>query len=82
MKMRKYFHDLYLKFDVLLFADLFEKFRNGGLENCGLLLSHYMLSMTKVELELISDADIYLFSKNLMTQNNSQAYTQMQIVYD
>ena len=75
MKTRKYFHDLYLKFDVLLFADLFEKFRNGGLENCGLLLSHYMLSMTKGELELISDADVYLFSKNLMTQNNSQAYT-------
>ena len=30
MKTMKDFHDLYLKFDVLLLADVFEKFRNNS----------------------------------------------------
>ena len=48
-----------------MLADVFEKFRNRCLENFGLCPSHYlnatalswgaMLSMTKVELDLISD---------------------------
>ena len=62
--------DLYLKCDVLLLADVFEKFRNGSLNN-GLCPSHYLstlalswdatLNMTKVELVLISDDEMYLF---------------------
>ena len=66
-------HDLYLKCDVLLLADVFKKFRNRCLENYSLCPSHYlsvpalswdaMLNMTKVELELISDVDMYLFLK-------------------
>ena len=71
MKTRKKYHDLYLKFDVLLLADVFEKFRYSSLKNDALRLSNYlittalgwdaMLSMTKVEFEVVSDADICLF---------------------
>ena len=60
-----------LKCDALLLAIVFEKFRNNSLNNYGLCTSHYLstpalswdaiLNMTKVELELISHADIYLF---------------------
>ena len=76
MKTMKDYHDLYLKYDVLLSADEFENFRNNSLKNYGLCPSHYlstqalswdaMLNMTKVELELISDADMYLsFEKRM-----------------
>ena len=69
----KDYHDLYLKCDVLLLEDGFEKFRNNFLKNYGLCLSHYlsvpaltwdaMLNMTKVKLELISDPGMYIFSE-------------------
>ena len=36
MKTMKDYHDLYLKWDVLLLADVFEKFRNNSLKNYGL----------------------------------------------
>ena len=42
MKTMKDYHDLYLKRDVLLLADVFEKFRNNSLKNYGLCLSHYL----------------------------------------
>ena len=67
------YHDLYLKADVLLLADAFEKFINTCLEFYGLDPCHYfsslglswdaMLKMTKIELEFISDIDKYLFVK-------------------
>ena len=73
IKTMKYYHGLYLLCDVLLLADVFQKFRNSSLKNYGLYPSHYlgapalsweaMLSVTKVELELISDANMYLFFK-------------------
>ena len=76
MKTMKDYRDLYLKCDVLLLADVFEKFRNNSLKNYGLFLSHYlsasalgwdaMLYMTKVELELISDPDMYIFFEKSM----------------
>ena len=60
MKTMKDYQDLYLKCDVSLFVDVFEKFRNNSLKNCGLCPSHYlsapaltldaMLKMAKVEL--------------------------------
>ena len=52
------FHNLYLKCDVSLLADVFGKFRNSSVRNYGLYLSHYsstpglsrnaILTMTKV----------------------------------
>ena len=42
MKMMKDYHDLYLKCGVLLLADVFEKFKNNSLKNCGLCPSHYL----------------------------------------
>ena len=67
----KDYHVLYLKCGVLLSADVFENFRNSSLKSYWLCLSHYLsvpaliwdvlLKLTKVELECISDADMYLF---------------------
>ena len=67
-------HDLYWKCDVLLLADAFEKFGNNSLTNYGLYPSHYLsapviswdalLNMTKMELKVVSDLDMYiLFEK-------------------
>ena len=57
------YHDLYLKTNVLLLADVFEKFINTCLDYYGLNPCHYfsspglswdtMLKMTGIELELI-----------------------------
>ena len=67
----KDYHDLYLKCEVLLLVDVFEKFRNNSLKNYGLCPSHYlsapaiswdaMVNMTTVELELILNHDMYIF---------------------
>ena len=38
----KDYHDLYLKLNVLLLADVFEKFRNSSLTNYGLYPGHYL----------------------------------------
>ena len=74
MKTIKDYHDLCLKCDVLLLADVIEKFGKSSLTNYGLCPSHYlsapdlnldgMLNMENVETALISDADIYLFFEN------------------
>ena len=71
MKTMKDYHNLYLKYDILLLADVFEKFRNNSLKNYGLCSSHYLsasalswdaiLNVTKVELELILNPEIYKF---------------------
>ena len=65
------YHDLYLKTDALLLADVFEKFIKTCLEYYKLHPCHYfispglsfdaMLKMTGVELDLTSDIDMYLF---------------------
>ena len=67
----KDYYNLYLKCDVLPLADVFEKLRNNILNNYGLCPSYYfnalalswdaMLNMTKVEVELFSDSDMYIF---------------------
>ena len=71
VKTMKYYHDLYLKCDVLWLANVFEKFRKNSWKNYGLCPSHYfnapdlswdaMLKMTKIELELIPDPGLYIF---------------------
>ena len=65
------YHDHYLKKDVLLLADVFEKFIDTCLKFYKLDPCHYfsspglswdaMLKMTGVKLEKISDIDMYLF---------------------
>ena len=40
MKTVKNYHNLYVKCDVLLLADVFQKFRNRNLNNYGLRPSH------------------------------------------
>ena len=68
--MREY-HDLYLKTDALLLADVFENFRDMSIQQFEVDPCHYLtapsmfydalLKMTKVELELISDVEKYDF---------------------
>ena len=65
------YHDLYLKTDVLLLCDVFEKFIKTCLESYSLDPSHYfsspglgwdaMLKMTGIKLEKIDDINLYLF---------------------
>ena len=65
------YHDHYLKKDVLLLADVFEKFIGTCLKYYELHPCHYfssprlsweaMLKMTGVKLQKISDIDKYLF---------------------
>ena len=65
------YHDLYLKIDVLLLCDDFEKFISVCLSDYGLDPAHYisspslswdsMLKMTGVELEKINNIDMHLF---------------------
>ena len=71
MKNMADYHDHYLKKDVLLLADVFEKFIDTCLKYYELDSCHYfsapgvswdtILKMTGVKLEKISDIDQYLF---------------------
>ena len=70
------YHDLYLKTDIWLLIDVFEKFVNMCLEYYGLDTCHYfsspglswdaMLKTTEIELELILVIDMHLFTEKGM----------------
>ena len=70
----KDYHDLYMKTDVLLLADVMEQFREDSYKSFGLDPMHYvtsasfgwdcLLKFSKVELELLSDIDMYMFFEN------------------
>ena len=70
------YHDLYLKTDVLLLANMFEKFIKTCLTYYGLDLCHYfsshglsfyaILKMNRVKSELISNINIHLFIEKAM----------------
>ena len=78
------FHDHYLREDVLLLADVYEKFISTCLTYYGLDPCHYfsapelswdaMLKMNKVELEKISDPDKYMFFEQGMRGGVSCIY--------
>ena len=67
------YHDLYLKTDVLLLADVFENFRKICLNYYKLDAAHYFsaqglawdtaLKKSRVTLELFTDPDLYLFAE-------------------
>ena len=64
----KDYHDLYLKYDVFLLAEVFEKFRNNSLKNYRSCSSHSLstqgwswdatFKITKIELQLIPDPNM------------------------
>jgi hypothetical protein len=65
------YHDIYLRTDVLLLADVFETFRNTSMKHYGLDPAHYytapgmswdaLLKKTRINLELLTDIDMHLF---------------------
>ena len=65
------YHDIYLKTDILLLCDIFEKFRKMCVDNYGLDPAHYvgspglswdaMLKRTGVQLELFTNEMMYTF---------------------
>ena len=65
------FHNLYLKSDITLLADLFENFRKTCMQYYKLDPCHYfsspglswdsMLKMTDIKLELMTDIDMFQF---------------------
>jgi hypothetical protein len=68
------YHDIYLKTDVLLLADVFQSFRSMAFETYKLDVLHYrtlpsfswdaLLKLSQVELDLISDPrDIFISRK-------------------
>ena len=67
------YHDLYLKTDVLLLADVFEVFREMSIETYSLDPAHYfslpglswdaLLKLTGIKLELLTDINMHLFIK-------------------
>ena len=70
------YHDLYLKTDVLLLCDVFEKFIRDSLNDYGLDPCHYfsslglswdaMIKMTGIQLEKVSNIDVHLFLEKEM----------------
>ena len=65
------YHDIYLRTDVLLLADVFENFRKTAMVTYGLDPAHYytlpgyswdaLLKCTNIELDQITEANMYLF---------------------
>ena len=85
MNKMKDYHDMYLKCDVLLLVDVFEKFRNNSLKNYRLFPSHYlgaaaftwdaMFNMTKWNSELIPDSGMFIFFEKATIGGISNRYS-------
>ena len=78
----KDYHDLYLKSDVLLLTDFFEKFRNMCLEFYGLDPCHYFsapalswdasLKLSGIELEILDNEEMFTFVERAIRGGISQ----------
>ena len=78
----KDYHDLYLKSDVLLLTDFFEKFRNECINSYGLDAAHYFsapgmawdaaLKLTEVQLQLFDNEEMYTFLERSIRGGVSQ----------
>ena len=76
------YHDLYLKSDVLLLTDFFEKFRETCLESYGLDAAHYYstpgmawscaMKLTDTRLELLDNEEMYTFFERSIRGGISQ----------
>ena len=88
MKTMREYHDLYMKSDVILLADVFESFRDVCMEYYKLDPCWYftspglswdaMLKKTKVELELLSDPDMSLMIEERYAEEvSAQSSTDM-----
>ena len=76
------YHDFYLKCNVLILADFMEKLRNNCLENFHLDPANYVslpgwsweaaLKMSKVELELLDNGEMYAFFEKAIRGGISQ----------
>ena len=70
-KKLEHYHDIYLKSDVLLLADVFETFRDTCMKHYSLDPAHFYtspglswqacLKKTDVTLDLLSDLDMFVF---------------------
>lgn len=79
------YHNLYLKSDVNLLADIIHNFRNACFENYKLDFCYYytapglsfdaMLKMTKIELELLTEQEMYEFCESGIRGGLSQIST-------
>ena len=76
------YHDLYLRTDFLLLPDVFEKFINTCLDYYGLDPCHFffirpelswdtVLKMTRIELKLISNIGMHLYTEKGMAEGIS-----------
>jgi len=76
-KNMQHFHDLYVKLDVVLLADCMENFQCVGIQEYGIDPAHCWtlagytwkccLKTTNLELQLITDPNIYLMFENAIT---------------
>ena len=85
MKTMEDYHNLYLKWDVLLLADIFQKFTNNSLKNCGLCQSRWLKpyvefnTQKRIEGEKYGDKDRKALCKLM---NNAVYRKTMQVVRD
>ena len=77
------YHDLYVQSDTLLFADVFENFRDQCIEIYELVPAHFLtvpglawkacLKISEMELELLKDADMLLMIEKGISRGLCQA---------